>query len=1224
MNRVWKLFLSAMMFFHLSAAAVSAREPEPGDTEPQETVLPEREEINEEAKEPEEETSSETEPYEPEPAGEETGIIGEQPPSEESRGLSEEPEEETGGSEEDSSELEDSPGLYKRTIMLYLDGCDLETNTGNATRNLLQMLNASFSGDQEICLLVLTGGAAAGTEGGSAGPVWKMESRYLADPGSELQPEHISDEYNQVWELRGKDAAEYASKMILLDADGVSGDGEDAKKSDAELMSDPETLKKFINYCVRKCPAEKYDLILWDHGGGFNNGFALDQHDKGNRGMMRTSGFFGALADNEVTKNGGKFELINFDACLMSTIEIEVLLSDYANYYLASAELVPGDGEYYTGWLDELGNNPGLSTAELGKKAVDDYVWYYTEKAPRSGTMALFDLQKLADSGIAEALDELVDVLESQVRNPEEALYYDELISSRTSIEYSDTGYFDLGGLARVFDVPLTEYASMEDVRTNTNRYAEPAGKIRSILNDQSIVYARFAGQDNQKDIVHRDDDGTLSYGTMYSSGTHLIFPKAPEYGNVISCIEEMNRILAGMNPDDPRYAMFRKYLAAAADYSLVIQTGNTVSRYLEDGPRDISYDIVKKIWQTPVYESVPDRTIWDVKIAPLYAAIPGGEAVCTAWLEKVIQQMAKEAVYPQKITTTAIRGKERDEWEVTLKNTKRRVIRDITYSPIAHLPAVTAYVESLPEDYRKALGNLDDGEVFKLTNVTAFEDISDFGDPDTDEYYENYLKWMNSDSSDWMIHPETDKLYCIRDEKNTLHVCEATSLGEEIEVQILATVDGKASNAVLRFDSEDRLSAIGFTAGESTRFISPDTLTSEISAMPVAGYANDVDAFLIPISLSPITISAGNYTSIFLNYEDIKEIPDIVNPTGTGELSVSVTLTDIYGYGHNITDLFKKPDKEKVHIEYAELNRSVYNGKEQGPVLTISGRTLKEGRDYSWVKLDEEQSFLKPGNYAVYLSGEGDFGGNIQAAFAIDPRAIAETGIGAVKPQRYTGSPLTPKPVIRIGDVVLTENEDYILSYEDNIGPGTGVIHITGISGCTGTADLNFEIIEEIPVYCAVKGNGQIWTRGSSKPAEFVFRRSFSDSETFGHFTGIRIDGMEADDSAYTAESGSLILNLRPSYLNTLSRGSHTVTAMFDDGEDAAAEFAVYVPGGGKDEESSQDQSGPSAYLPLPQAKNQVVNTADHTNIPYWTAMLGISLLFTAFSWTMLRKAGR
>ena len=164
MNRVWKLFLSAMMLFHFSTAAVSAREPEPEGTEPQETVLPEREEIDEEAKEPAEETPSEAEQSEPEPAGEESGIIDEELPSEESRGFCEEtePEEETGGSgEEDSTVLEDSPGLYKRTIMLYLDGCDLETNTGNATRNLLQMLNASFSRDQEICLLVLTGGAAA-------------------------------------------------------------------------------------------------------------------------------------------------------------------------------------------------------------------------------------------------------------------------------------------------------------------------------------------------------------------------------------------------------------------------------------------------------------------------------------------------------------------------------------------------------------------------------------------------------------------------------------------------------------------------------------------------------------------------------------------------------------------------------------------------------------------------------------------------------------------------------------------------------------------------------------------------------------------------------------------------------------------------------------------------------------------------------------------------------
>ena len=94
---------------------------------------------------------------------------------------------------------------------------------------------------------------------------------------------------------------------------------------------------------------------------------------------------------------------------------------------------------------------------------------------------------------------------------------------------------------------------------------------------------------------------------------------------------------------------------------------------------------------------------------------------------------------------------------------------------------------------------------------------------------------------------------------------------------------------------------------------------------------------------------------------------------------------------------------------------------------------------------------------------------------------------------------------------------------------------------------------------------------------------------------------------------------------LGHLNGTEDEIREAFGGKEDVTAEFAVYVPGGGKGEESSQDQSGTSAYIPpLPPAKTQVVNTADHTNIPYWTTMFAVSLLFTALSWTVLRKAGR
>ena len=64
----------------------------------------------------------------------------------------------------------------------------------------------------------------------------------------------ISTKYNQVWEAKGSDedevdpenGAPLCGRMILLDGDGLSGDGDAAKTSEEELLSDPETLKMFV------------------------------------------------------------------------------------------------------------------------------------------------------------------------------------------------------------------------------------------------------------------------------------------------------------------------------------------------------------------------------------------------------------------------------------------------------------------------------------------------------------------------------------------------------------------------------------------------------------------------------------------------------------------------------------------------------------------------------------------------------------------------------------------------------------------------------------------------------------------------------------------------------------------------------------------------------------------------------------------------------------------
>ncbi|MBP3815319.1 MAG: sortase B protein-sorting domain-containing protein [Firmicutes bacterium] len=146
----------------------------------------------------------------------------------------------------------------------------------------------------------------------------------------------------------------------------------------------------------------------------------------------------------------------------------------------------------------------------------------------------------------------------------------------------------------------------------------------------------------------------------------------------------------------------------------------------------------------------------------------------------------------------------------------------------------------------------------------------------------------------------------------------------------------------------------------------------------------------------------------------------------------------------------------------------------------------------------------------------------------------------------------------------------------------------------------------EEEVTYSNTKGNGTQWTKGSTATADFTFKRSKNDSETFSHFTGIQVDGKDVAASNYTAEAGSVIVKLKPSYLETLSVGEHTLTALFDDGNKASAKFTVVA----------KKASGNSTTTNSTTKKANTVSstgapkTGDTSNMLLWFTILCASVL--------------
>ena len=116
-----------------------------------------------------------------------------------------------------------------------------------------------------------------------------------------------------------------------------------------------------------------------------------------------------------------------------------------------------------------------------------------------------------------------------------------------------------------------------------------------------------------------------------------------------------------------------------------------------------------------------------------------------------------------------------------------------------------------------------------------------------------------------------------------------------------------------------------------------------------------------------------------------------------------------------------------------------------------------------------------------------------------------------------------------------------------------------------------------DLITYTCTEGDGGTWTKGSGATARFVFKRSEDDATTFGHFQGITVDGAAVDATNYTAESGSVVVSVKPEYLETLSTDKHTLAAQFDDAAEAKATFTVAAANSGGNQGGNQggDQGG-------------------------------------------------
>ena len=230
------------------------------------------------------------------------------------------------------------------TVMVYMCGSNLESDYSLASFDIAEMGNANFARGLTNVVL-MTGGA------------------------SEWMNQKVNPEVTGIYQHR------ISGLNPLWEGGSLN-------------MGASSTLSLFLNTAYEKYPADRYVLILWDHGGGPIKGVCWDENY--NRDSLQISELIEGIENSPFKEH--KLDIIGFDACLMGSVETAWQLADYAHYMVASEETEPGNGWNY-GFLSGIEHD--ASPADTARRIIDLYIDSADPEKGYNLTLSCIDLSKV-------------------------------------------------------------------------------------------------------------------------------------------------------------------------------------------------------------------------------------------------------------------------------------------------------------------------------------------------------------------------------------------------------------------------------------------------------------------------------------------------------------------------------------------------------------------------------------------------------------------------------------------------------------------------------------------------------------------------------------------------------------------------------------------------------------------------------------------------------------
>jgi hypothetical protein len=152
-------------------------------------------------------------------------------------------------------------------------------------------------------------------------------------------------------------------------------------------MGDYKRAVDFVKWAKKKYPAEKYLLILWDHGSGWMDPRQEPKPAAGQKGISfddETGNYIRTREIGSIVKEAGGVDVLAFDACLMEMGEVLSEVKGNASVMVGSEETIPGVGYPYHMFLSAMEQEPGMSAEKLGAIMVEAYKMFY-EQAVKKG-----------------------------------------------------------------------------------------------------------------------------------------------------------------------------------------------------------------------------------------------------------------------------------------------------------------------------------------------------------------------------------------------------------------------------------------------------------------------------------------------------------------------------------------------------------------------------------------------------------------------------------------------------------------------------------------------------------------------------------------------------------------------------------------------------------------------------------------------------------------------